>query len=96
VLAYNDLVAVGAMDAIKQKGLSIPGDISVIGFDDIGLASEVNPTLTTVRVPKRMMGVLSVQRLIQVIKEEGAALKTLIPTKLVIRESSSKPKSNQA
>jgi DNA-binding LacI/PurR family transcriptional regulator len=88
VLAYNDLIAVGAMDAIKQHGLSIPQDISIVGFDDIGFASEVNPPLTTVHVPKRTMGILAVRRLLQIIGgEEGHVKKTLVPADLVVRGS---------
>ena len=88
VVAYNDLIAVGAMDAIKQRGLSIPKDISVVGFDDIGLASEVNPFLTTIHVPKRRMGIMAVQSLLQIIRgKEEPAKKILVPTRLVVRDS---------
>ena len=88
VLAYNDLIAVGAMDAIKQRGLSIPQDISIVGFDDIGLASEVNPSLTTVHVPKRTMGIMAVKSLLQIIKgKEEPIKKMLVPTRLVIRDT---------
>jgi LacI family transcriptional regulator len=88
VLAYNDLIAVGAMDAIKQRGLSIPKDISVVGFDDIGLASEVNPFLTTIHVPKRRMGIMAVQSLLQIIRgKQEPAKKILVPTRLVVRDS---------
>ena len=88
VLAYNDLIAVGAMDAIKQRGLSIPQDISLVGFDDIGLASEVNPSLTTVHVRKRTMGIMAVKSLLQIIKgTEEPVKKVLVPTRLVIRDS---------
>jgi len=88
VVAYNDLIAAGAMDAIKQRGLSIPQDISIVGFDDIGLASEVNPGLTTVHVPKRTMGIMAVQSLLQVIKgKEKPVKKMLVPTRLVIRDT---------
>ena len=88
VLAYNDLIAVGAMDAIKQRGLSIPQDISLVGFDDIGLASEVNPSLTTVHVRKRTMGIMAVKSLLQIIKgTEERVKKVLVPTRLVIRDS---------
>ncbi len=91
VLAYNDLIAIGAMDAIKHRALSIPGDISVIGFDDISLASEVVPPLTTVHVPKRTMGIIAVRRLFQIIKiKEDLVKKILIPTRLMIRNSSGK------
>jgi DNA-binding LacI/PurR family transcriptional regulator len=92
ILAYNDLIAIGAMDAIKQRGLSIPRDISVIGFDDISLASEVNPPLTTVHVSKRTLGILAVQRLLQVINNKDAPVqKTLVPTRLVVRKSTGVP-----
>jgi len=88
VLAYNDIIAIGAMDAIKQHGLSIPKDISVIGFDDVRLAREVVPALTTVHVPKHLMGIISVQRLINVVQgKKDIIRKVLVPTKLKIRKS---------
>lgn len=88
VLAYNDIIAIGAMDAIKQHGLSIPKNISVIGFDDISLAREVVPSLTSIHVPKRLMGIISVQRLIHVIQgKKDIIKKVLVPTRLKIRES---------
>jgi len=88
VVAYNDLIAVGAMDAIKQRRLAIPQDISIVGFDDIGLASEVNPSLTTVHVPKRTMGIMAVQSLLQIIKrKEKPVKKMLVPTRLVVRDT---------
>jgi DNA-binding LacI/PurR family transcriptional regulator len=90
VLAYNDIIAFGAMDAIKHHGLSIPEDISVVGFDDINMAKEVNPPLTTVHVPRHLMGVISVQRLIDVIQGKKDLInKVLVPTKLQIRKSTS-------
>jgi LacI family transcriptional regulator len=96
ILAYNDLIAIGAMDAVKQQGLSIPTDISVVGFDDIGLASEVNPSLTTVHVPKRTIGILAVKKLLNIIKgKDDAAQKSLIPTNLVVRKSTGIPGSLQ-
>jgi DNA-binding LacI/PurR family transcriptional regulator len=92
ILAYNDLIAIGAMDAVKQQGLSIPKDISVVGFDDISLASEVNPTLTTVHVPKRTMGMVAVKELLAIIKgKEEAVKKSLIPTNLIVRRSTDIP-----
>lgn len=89
VVGYNDLIAIGAMDAIKHRGLAVPGDISVVGFDDIGQASEVKPALTTIHVPKQKMGIIAVRRLLQIIKGEEEILhKSLVPTRLVIRQSS--------
>jgi LacI family transcriptional regulator len=88
VLAYNDIVALGVMEAIKHKGMAIPRDISVVGFDDIALASEVVPSLTTVHVPKRTIGRKAVERLLQIIKgRQDPVKKLLVPTRLELRQS---------
>src|SRR5260370_7064201 len=52
VLSSNDLTAIGALRAIRQHGLHVPDDISVVGFDDIALAEFTEPPLTTVRLPR--------------------------------------------
>jgi DNA-binding LacI/PurR family transcriptional regulator len=92
VIAYNDMVAIGAINSIKQKGLSIPGDVSVVGFDDISLASEVSPPLTTVRVPKELMGRLAAEILFQDRQEQPLVpRKILLPPQLIIRASSAAP-----
>lgn len=91
VVAYNDLIAIGAMEAIKERGLSVPHDISVIGFDDIGLASEVLPSLTTMHVPKRTLGIVAVRKLFQIIDgKEDPVKKVLLPSTLVIRNSTAR------
>ncbi len=91
VVAYNDLIAIGAMEAIKQRGLSVPGDISVIGFDDIGLASEMVPALTTMHVPKRTLGMVAAKKLFQIISgKEDPVRKVLLTTRLVVRKSTAK------
>ena len=56
ICAVNDAMALGAMRAAQESGKSIPGDLSIVGFDDIPLASLNEPQLTTIRVPKRQMG----------------------------------------
>jgi LacI family transcriptional regulator len=92
VIAYNDMVAIGAMDAIKQQGLVIPGDMSIMGFDDLTLSAEVMPPLTTVQVPKELMGRLAVERLFQTISgKSNFTRKILLPTQLVVRESTAAP-----
>jgi len=94
IVAYNDLIAAGAMDAIKMAGLSIPGDVSVIGFDDIQLAAEVNPPLTTVHVPKKAMGILATRCLLDIVKKrQQSPQKILVSTRLVVRESTALPRS---
>ena len=56
IICGNDVLAAGAMVAVRESGLNVPDDVSVIGFDDIGLASVVSPPMTTVRVPQIEMG----------------------------------------
>jgi DNA-binding LacI/PurR family transcriptional regulator len=80
VLAANDLMAIGAMKAIRERGLSIPRDISVVGFDDIDMASLCIPALTTVRQPKYEMGEYSAKKLLKRI-ESVFAVKTAEPKK---------------
>jgi LacI family transcriptional regulator len=93
VVAYNDLIAVGAMDAIKHAGLDVPGDISVVGFDDINVAAEVNPPLTTIRVPKKTLGIIAARRLVEIVKKkEFTQGKILVPTGLVLRNSTAAPR----
>lgn len=88
VAAVNDIAAIGAMEAIKERKLRIPQDISVLGFDDIDLASQVIPRLSTLHVRKHTMGRLAVQRLFRLmdgIHDEYS--KVLVPPQLVVRES---------
>jgi LacI family transcriptional regulator len=89
VFAHNDLSAAGAMQALREAGLRVPDDVSVIGFDDIPLASYTDPGLTTVRQPMREMGELAARMLLS--SFEGAALdetRQVIETSLVVRGSS--------
>ncbi|HBY57525.1 MAG TPA: LacI family transcriptional regulator [Candidatus Atribacteria bacterium] len=96
VFVANDLDAIGAMKAIKEKGLKIPEDIAVIGFDDIQLASYTEPTLTTVRQPIYEMGTTAISLLVQLIKgKKEGPLKIELPTQLIIRESSGKVKTKK-
>jgi DNA-binding LacI/PurR family transcriptional regulator len=73
ILAANDLMAIGAMKALQERGLSIPRDISVVGFDDIDMASLCIPALTTVRQPKYEMGEYSARKLLMRIESVFAA-----------------------
>jgi LacI family transcriptional regulator len=93
VIAYNDMVAIGAMDAIKQQGLVIPDDMSIVGFDDISLSAEVMPPLTTAQVPKELMGRFAAETLFHTITgRPHFTRKILLPTRLVVRESTAAPK----
>ena len=63
IFASNDVMAMGVMDAVRSRGLRIPGDISVVGFDDIPLSSMVHPALTTVNQPLEKMGRVATQKI---------------------------------
>ncbi|BCW65110.1 LacI family DNA-binding transcriptional regulator [Arthrobacter sp. StoSoilB22] len=86
VFAANDLMALGAMDVLREAGLTIPGDVAVVGFDDIKLSQETTPPLTTVRQPFDRISEEMVRLLLDVISGKRPAAVT-IPTELVIRES---------
>ncbi|WP_373231054.1 LacI family DNA-binding transcriptional regulator [Cohnella sp.] len=88
VICCSDLSAVGAMEAIRDSGLSVPQDISVIGFDDIEIASYVQPALTTVRQDMITIGKRAIELLDDLINDEQLAPpEAIIPTELIIRGS---------
>src|SRR5205807_9758985 len=64
VLAYNDLVAAGILSRLAELGVEVPGDLSVVGFDDIPLAAMLTPALTTVSAPTALAGRAAVQALL--------------------------------
>lgn len=92
IFGCMDLAAFGALNACLDAGLRVPDDISIIGFDNIDLAGEVRPGLTTVHVHKNWMGTLGVRRLLERVRyPEQPATKTLISTHLVARDSVAVP-----
>jgi len=97
LFAYNDISAVGAIRAIKETGLRVPEDISVVGFDDIREAAYHLPSLTTVRQPLRKIGALAAETLIERIEgRDGHEAGILVEPELVVRESTAPaPKSSK-
>ncbi|HOJ92720.1 MAG TPA: LacI family DNA-binding transcriptional regulator [Dictyoglomaceae bacterium] len=88
VYCTNDNSAIGAMRAIKEKGLKIPEDISVVGNDDIDMASLLDPPLTTMKVFRETLGRVAVDHLYQKIQMPyGPILKIVIPEELIVRKS---------
>ncbi len=88
VFASNDEMAFGAMKAISSKGLKIPDDVSIVGFDDIPFAAWTNPPLTTVRQPLHDIGRKAVEMLIRQIEGESlSATSVELMTELVVRAS---------
>ncbi len=89
VFAANDQMAGDALHAIYERGLRVPGDIAIAGFDDIPLASYVTPPLTTVHQPTYELGFQAAQAALNMVKEEKAieSKRVVLPTRLVVRQS---------
>lgn len=88
LIVYNDISAVGAIRAIKETGLRVPEDISVVGFDDIREAAYHVPSLTTVRQPMRKIGSMAAEALVDRLEgRNGHTTGILVKPELVVRES---------
>jgi len=99
VLCGNDVMAIGVLRRARERGVDVPGEISVSGFDDIATSAQISPTLTTVRVDKWAIGYESVRRLLVRILEQrtgirrpsdsggSTSIRSVVPTELIVRES---------
>jgi len=87
LFAYNDLSAIGALRALRDCGLRVPDDVSVVGFDDINSAAFQIPSLTTVRQPLDKMGALAGEILLQRIQGGANPVEVTVDPELIIRES---------
>ncbi len=88
IFAFNDLMAIGAIQAAVECKRSIPKDMSVIGFDDIELSSYLQPPLTTVRQPKQEMGRMAVEMLLNRIEDHNLPInKVVLPISIINRDS---------
>jgi DNA-binding LacI/PurR family transcriptional regulator len=97
VVCYNDIAAIGAIRALMNHGLQVPGDVSVVGFDDIQSAAFHNPSLTTIRQPLHQMGTTAARILLQRIRGQ-ATFPDFVPIhpELIIRESTCPPNAKRA
>lgn len=89
VMTVNDAVAIGVMEALLERSVRIPEDVSIIGYDDINIAGLVRVPLTTVHQPKFRMGEIAASQLIDKIErgEQGVARQFLTQPKIIVRES---------
>ena len=93
IFASNDVMAMGVMDAVRNRNLRIPDDISVVGFDNIPQSAMINPSLTTVQQPLEQMGRVATQMLLGILKTPKKHVNRIeLPTELIIRSSTSVPK----
>lgn len=89
IFALNDRMAIGAIRALQAANLHVPNDVAVVGFDDIAMAADFNPALTTVRQPAKEVGQMAVRLLLKLIDNKPIKQKDIIlPVELIIRQSS--------
>ncbi len=87
LICYDDVVALGIMDALRNHGLRVPDDIGLVGFDDIPFASIANPRLTTIAQPSEEVGRRAFSMLISALKNGELPASIMLPVQLVVRES---------
>jgi LacI family transcriptional regulator len=93
VICGNDILAVGAIKRLKSLGLNVPEYISITGFDDIEVASVIEPELTTVHVPHRAMGTKAAESLLKMIEQDDPCESQQLDTFIAVRRSLSSPQS---
>ncbi|MFI6316028.1 LacI family DNA-binding transcriptional regulator [Nonomuraea sp. NPDC050556] len=96
VVAGNDLIALGCYDVLAERGLSCPGDLSVVGFNDIPFLDKLRTPLTTVRLPHVDLGAEAARMLIESIEDSGYRPRSLLlPATLTVRASTTRPHTGQ-
>ena len=98
IITSGDTLAVGAIKALQEKGLQVPEDVGVCGFDDIELSSLLTPTLTTIRQPRNLLGRQCMEKLLGRISgtDTNPSEQIVLPYELVIRQSSGKVRNSSA
>ena len=96
VFCYNDLTAVGALSGFHAHGMRVPEDISVVGFDDLPIASYTDPPLTTIRQPKQLMGRMAMEMLLNLFHNSPGQTNLKMSGELIVRSSTAPPLSAAA
>jgi LacI family transcriptional regulator len=97
VIAGNDLLALGCYDVISERNLSCPGDISVLGYNDMPFIDKLRPPLTSMRVPHYEVGVESARMLLETLRDPARHPRSvLLPVSLVVRQSTGRPGARSA
>lgn len=91
IFALNDRMALGVLRAAQARGLSVPLELSVVGFDDIALATLFTPPLTTVRQPGYRLGDAAAAALFELLEGAGQAASATLPTELIVRGTTAPP-----
>ena len=90
IFAYNDMIAIGALQHVVEQGLKVPDDVAVVGFDDIAMCEVVTPNLTSVRIDRDLLGRTAVEALKSLADRRRRLRRatTSADVELVVRESS--------
>ncbi len=96
IFCFNDEMAMGAVETAKRRGLRVPLDVSIVGFDDIRFARCIDPPLTTVAQPMRAIGEGTVALLLAILNSDTKAPDSVtLPHTLTIRSSTAPPRANR-
>jgi LacI family transcriptional regulator len=91
IFVASDVMAIGALKALREAGRRVPADVALVGFDDVSIASAVVPALTTVRQPIERLGPTAAELLLSLLAEgpdrQASAQRVILPTELVVRDS---------
>jgi len=94
LVAGNDMIALGCLDVLTERGLHCPGDISLVGFNDMQFIDRLNPPLSTVHVPHYQIGAEAARMLLERLTNPALPAKSItLPTSLVLRQSTAPPRS---
>ncbi|MCJ7625827.1 MAG: LacI family transcriptional regulator [Anaerolineaceae bacterium] len=96
IICFNDLIAIGALKALRETGIQVPGDCSVVGFDDIPFAAYACPSLTTFKQPKYQLGYEAAQMMNAFLQSQSKIIsvqgrKVMLRGKLIVRETTASP-----
>lgn len=92
IVCYNDMTAFGVVRQLHLNKIRVPEDISVVGFDDLFIATYMQPPLTTLQQPRRLMGRLATESLLRLISGQATESPTKVPATLIIRDSTAPPR----
>jgi len=87
IFCFNDMTAIGVLNALQKQGCQVPRDCSVVGFDDLEIAAFYHPSLTTVRQPIYQLGYRAVEMLLNLIQGDGEVSSVILDPELIVRES---------
>ena len=88
---YNDMTAIGLMNACRAAGVRVPQDLSIVGYDDVELTNHVAPALTTMHQPRRQLGEQAMEMTLALLAGENSVEDQVLDSRLVVRGSTANP-----